>query len=96
MEEKFIVMSPCYEILRYGHDKIKRDVEDAHAVGKLSKFVFGINDLIDPEKPPTPDNFKFEVCQAEVADVVIFVDGKEPIIQNDFCEWGRRKKRVKG
>ena len=95
MEEKFIVMSPCYEILRYGHDRVKKQVEDAHAVGKILKFIIGVDDLIDPSKPPTPDNYKFEACQAEVADVVIFVDRKEPPIRNDSCEWGRRKKRVK-
>jgi len=42
-----IVMSPCYEILRYGHDKIKNQVEDAHKQGKLAKFVIGVQDLID-------------------------------------------------
>ena len=71
---KFIVMSPTYEILRYGHDKIKHQVEDAHAQGKLAKFVIGVQDLIDPALPPAIDNFKFEACQYEVVDVAIFVD----------------------
>ena len=71
---KFIVMSPCYEILRYGHDRIKRHTEDAHVQGKLSKFIIGHYDLIDPDLPPLPENFKFEPCQAEHADIVIYVD----------------------
>lgn len=92
--EEFIVLSPCYEVIRYGQDYIKKRVDDAHAVGKLAKFVFDIDDLKDPNKPPTSDNFKFELCQAEVADIVIFADRKKPPIQNDSCEWGRKKKRV--
>jgi hypothetical protein len=71
---EFIVTSPCYEILRYGHDSIKDKATDAHTAGKLLKFIIGFYDLKDPEKPPTPDNFRFEVCQAEDADIVIFVD----------------------
>ena len=67
-------MSPCYEILRYGHDKIKKQTIDAHTGGKLSKFVITHYDLVDPNLPPTPDNLKFEACQADHADIVIFVD----------------------
>jgi hypothetical protein len=67
-------MSPCYELLRYGHDIIKNQTDDAHALGKQSKFVIGPVDLIDPNKPPTVDNFRFEVSQAEAADVVVFVN----------------------
>lgn len=70
----YIVMSPCYELLRYGHDIIKNQTDDAHVLGKLSKFVIGPADLIDPDKPPTTDNFRFEVCQAEAADVVVFIN----------------------
>jgi len=70
----FIVTSPCYEILRYGHDSVKDKATDAHTAGKLLKFVVGSADLKDPEKPPTPDNFRFESRQAEDADIVIYVD----------------------
>jgi hypothetical protein len=73
---EFIVISPCYEILRYGHDKTKKQVADIHAQGKRAKFVITSFDLIDPKKPPTKDNFKFEACQAEVADIVLYVDEK--------------------
>jgi len=93
-EKEFIVMSPCYELLRFGHDKIKRQTDDAHAIGKLSKFVFGVDDLMDPTKPPTPDNFKFEARQAEDADVVAFVDRKSWVLPDMTVSWGRRKKRV--
>jgi len=71
---KYIVMSPCYEILRYGHDKIKKQTIDAHTARKLSKLVIGQSDLIDCSKSPAPDNFRFECCQAEHADIVIYVD----------------------
>lgn len=71
---KFIVMSPTYEILRYGHDKIKRQTTDAHTAGKFSKFIINADDLIDPNKPPNPENFRFEAVQAEHADVVIFIN----------------------
>jgi hypothetical protein len=70
----FIVISPYYEILRFGHDLIKRQTADAHILGKQTKFVIGSTDLIDPDKPPIPDNFRFEARQAEEADVVIYVD----------------------
>ena len=70
---RYIVMSPCYEILRYGHDKIKKQTTDAHTAGKLSKLVIGQSDLIDRSRPPTPDNFRFEACQADHADIVIYV-----------------------
>lgn len=73
-KNKFIVMSVCYELLRYGHDLIKRQTEDAHALGKFSKLVITHGDLIDPNLPPTTDNYKFESCQADQADVVIYVD----------------------
>jgi hypothetical protein len=43
-------------------------------LGKQTKFIIGPADLVDPEKPPTPDNFRFEAHQAEEADVVIYVD----------------------
>lgn len=71
---KFIVMSANYEMGRYGHDKIKNQTIDAHAQGKLSKFVITNLDLIDSDEPPTTDNFRFEPCQAEAADVVVYVD----------------------
>ena len=95
-EKTYIVLSPCYETIRYGQDIVKKHTIDAHAVGKLSKFVFGYSDLIDPTKPPTPDNFKFEARQAEDADVTVFVDrDKEPKPgHSDPALWGRRKKRV--
>jgi hypothetical protein len=51
-----------------------RQTADAHAQGKLAKFVIGWRDLKDPEKPPTPDNFSFNPCQAEAPDIVIFID----------------------
>ena len=60
--KSFIVMSPNYELLRYGHDRIKSQADDAHAMGKLAKFVIGSSDLVDSNNPPTPDNFKFEAC----------------------------------
>jgi hypothetical protein len=88
----FIIMSPCYELLRYGHDLIKRQTADAHAQGKQSKFVFGPVDLIDPGKPPTPDNYRFEARQAEEADVVVFVDKMKVITPEG--DWGRRRKKV--
>lgn len=69
---KYIVMSAVYEIGRYGHDKIQRQTTDAHTRGMKSKFVITAHDLIDPTKPPTPDNFRFESRQAEDADVVVF------------------------
>ena len=76
-------MSPTYEILRYGHDKIKKQTEDAHRMGKFSKFIIGWYDLIDPSKPPAPENYRFEACQAETPDVVIFVakDRKATILK---------------
>lgn len=89
---EFIVMSPCYELLRYGHDLIDRQTADAHAQGKRSKFVFGPADLIDPGKPPTPDNYRFEARQAEAADIVEFIELKEVIVPSG--DWGRRRKRV--
>lgn len=89
---EFIVMSPVYELLRYGHGQIKKQVDDAHALGKLAKFVYGPVDLKDPSKPPTPDNYRFEPCQAAVVDIVVFVDKKDPVEVEG--EWGRRKKRV--
>lgn len=88
----FVIMSPVYEILRYGHDLIKRQTVDAHAQGKQSKFVFGSVDLIDPEKPPTPDNYRFEARQAEDADVAVFVNKKE--VTPPEGDWGRRRKKV--
>jgi hypothetical protein len=91
---EYVVMSPCYELLRYGHDTIKKQTADAHAIGKQSKFVFGPVDLIDPTQPPTPDNYRFEACQAEVADVVVFVDPKDRIVEDTETLWGRRRKRV--
>lgn len=93
-ETKYVVMSPCYEVLRYGHDLIKRQTDDAHAVGKLSKFVFGSDDLIDPSKPPTSDNYKFEARQATDADIVIFASPERAAPVDDSVSWGRRKKRV--
>ena len=63
---KYIVMTP--------HDKIKNQTTDAHSGKKLSKFIIGQSDLIDRSKGPTPDNFRFESCQAEHADIVIYVD----------------------
>ena len=91
---EYIVMSPCYELLRYGHDIIKKQTADAHAIGKQSKFVFGPVDLIDPEKSPTPDNFRFEACQVEAADVVVFVEERDPLIKDPQVNeepWGRGK-----
>jgi hypothetical protein len=43
-------------------------------MGKLTKLIIGWYDLIDPSKPPAPDNYRFEARQAEDTDVVIFVD----------------------
>ena len=71
---QYIVMSPCYEILRYGHDKIKNQVVDAHTAGKLAKFIIGAQDLIDPSKPPDRDNLRFEACQIDDPDIVIYID----------------------
>jgi len=76
----FIVMSPVYELLRYGHNKIKEQTADAHVAKKLSKFIIGVPDLIDPDKPPTPDNFRFEARQAEDADIVIFVKDRKSTV----------------
>jgi hypothetical protein len=90
---EYVVMSPCYELLRYGHDLIERQTADAHVIGKLSKFVFGPVDLIDSTKPPTPENYRFEACQAEAADVVVFVEPEKAVI-NDEALWGRRRKKV--
>lgn len=73
---EYVVISPCYEILRYGHDKIKNSVRDIHTAGKLAKFVIGEHDLIDPRKPAEPGNFKFEDCQYEAPDIVILCRGK--------------------
>ena len=70
----FVVMSPSTEPLRYGHDIMARQTADAHAQGKLAKFVIGWRELKDPDKSPTPDNFKFNPCQAEAPDIVIFID----------------------
>ena len=77
---EYIVMSAVYEIGRYGHDKIKRLTTDAHTGGKYSKFVIMADDLIDPTKPPTPDNFRFETIQAEHADIVLYDDGKSTTV----------------
>ena len=76
---KFIVMSPCYETIRYGKDLIKKRTIDAHTGGKYSKFIINSDDLKDPTKLPTPENFKFEPCQAEDADIVIYTDEKKTI-----------------
>jgi hypothetical protein len=73
----FIVMSAVYEIGRYGHDKIKKQTVDAHALGKLSKFVITPHDLIDPTKLPTRENYRFEAIQADHADIVIFAEYKK-------------------
>ncbi len=67
-------MSPTYEILRYGHDKIKNQVEDAHRMGKLAKFIFRYDDLVDQKEIPAPWNYRFEACQAETPDVVLFIN----------------------
>jgi hypothetical protein len=80
-------MSPCYEILRYGHDKTKNQVTDAHTAGKLAKFIIGEQDLINRLAPPQRgfheapffdplkgNPFKFEFRQFEAADIVIYVD----------------------
>ena len=72
----FIVMSPVYEILRYGHDQIKKQTIDAHTLGKLSKLIIGKPDLINQNLPPLPDNFRFEKQQFYDADIVIFVHNK--------------------
>jgi hypothetical protein len=85
---KFIVMSACYEIGRYGHDKIKRQTADAHAMGKLSKFIITPHDLIDPMKPPAQENYRFETIQADHADIVIFAEYKKNDIiikGKEFC-----------
>lgn len=71
---KYVVISPCYEILRYGHDKIKNAVTDIHTSGKLAKFVFGTSDLIDPTQAPGRGNLRFEACQVDDPDILIFVD----------------------
>ena len=76
---KFIVISACYEVGRYGHDKSARQTADAHAMGKKTKFVITPHDLIDPSKPPAPTNFRFEACQIDAPDVVLYagVDGTQ-------------------
>jgi len=96
IEKVYIVLSPCYETIRYGKDIVERHTRDAHAVGKLTKFIYGYSDLIDPTKPPTLDNLKFEARQVTDADESIFVDrAKEPLPEpTDPALWGRRKKRV--
>lgn len=78
MPKSFIVMSPCNEPLRYGPDKIKGQVIDAHTAGKLAKFVFGWRDLKDPNLSPTSENLRFSANQLEDPDVIIFIgqDGK--------------------
>jgi hypothetical protein len=82
--KQFIVMSPCYEILRYGHNKIKDQVVDAHTGGKLAKFIIGPQDLTDPSKSPIRNNFKFEACQFDAADVVLFVNnGKTTVLKGE-------------
>jgi hypothetical protein len=83
--DKFIVMSACYEVTRYGHDKIKRQTIDAHTGGKLSKFIITPHDLIDRTKPPTIDNYRFEARQADDADIVEFSDTgtKKSIVLKD-------------
>jgi hypothetical protein len=81
--DKFIVMSAVYEIGRYGHDKIKRQTADAHTGGKLSKFIITSHDLIDPEKPPTPDNYRFEAIQADHADIVLYVGVNTIVIKGE-------------
>jgi hypothetical protein len=43
-------------------------------MGKKTKLIVGWYDLIDPLKPPAPENYRFEACQAEDVDVVLFVD----------------------
>jgi hypothetical protein len=43
-------------------------------MGKKTKLIVGWYDLIDPSKPPAPENYRFEACQVEDVDVVIFVD----------------------
>ena len=78
--KEFTVMSPCYEILRYGHDLIKKQTIDAHTLGKLSKLIIGKADLTDPKLPPLRNNFRFELQQFDDADIVIFVDNKNQII----------------
>lgn len=77
---QYIVMSPNYEVLRYGPNKIPNQVKDAHSMGKLAKFVIGPQDIIDLSKPPKPGNFKFEDTQYEAVDIVIYVDGKESVV----------------
>ena len=72
-----IVMSPCYEVLRYGHEKIQNQVQDAHTAGKLAKLVIGPCDLIDESQPPAPGNFKFDYSQYRAVDIVIFVKNRE-------------------
>lgn len=76
-------MSPCYELLRYGHDIIKSQTIDAHTLGKLSKLIIGPPDLLNPEKSPTLDNFRFEICQFEAADVVVFVNNRISTVLKD-------------
>jgi hypothetical protein len=70
----FVVMSPCNEPLRYGPNKIREQVRDAHTLGKLAKFVIGWRDLKDPSKLPTADNLRFSANQLEDPDVIIFID----------------------
>lgn len=93
---EFIVLSPCYETIRYGQDFIKKRTIDAHAVGKFTKFIYGPSDLKDPTKPPTLDNLKFESRQALDADVTIFSDKIKDDPPTDPASWGRKKKRVAG
>lgn len=78
----FVVMSPNYELLRYGHDCIKKQVEDAHTLGKKAKLVVGVADLKSPDADPhIIENYRFESRQAAEADIVLFVcKGKESII----------------
>lgn len=74
---QYVIMSPNYELLRYGHDKIQKQVDDAHAVGKKAKFIITKYDLIECDKPAEPSNFRFEICQYQAADVVVFVNGND-------------------
>lgn len=84
----YTVISPCYEILRYGHDKIKNAVRDIHTQGKLAKFVIGEHDLIDPAKPAVPGNFRFEDCQFDDPDIVILCrrNGTREVLKGETHE----------